>query len=51
MQRQATICLNGDRSKVFYANQLNHIVKMSDIRMKDFVDTYKIRNAKGIELM
>lgn len=50
MRRQATSCINKDLHKVFYANQLNQIVKMSDIRMKNFEDTYKINDAKGTEL-
>ena len=51
MRRQATSYINKDLHIVFYANQLNHIVKMSDIRMKNFVDTYKIKGAQGVELL
>jgi len=51
MRNQASIALNSDRHKVFYANQLNHIVSMSDMRMIDLEDTYRLRNIKGIEFM
>ena len=51
MHNKANLLLtSGHDDDVFFADQINQIVKMQDIRMDNFTDTYNLKHLSGTKL-